>query len=455
MPDNDQPSTTDPDATAPDHLRDGLAELRARAAAAEADPGARAILHELEQLAEHGRHVDDVNTAMRVELERARAREQHGIPTVTQALAEAARNVLAVGKDRSADEKQGGYKFRGIDGVLGAVHGPITAAGVIPIPHDEIVERERWEFWSGSWFLYRVKIRWQFIGPAGDSFEVTNWGEALDNADKGLGKARSYAMKDLLIRIFTIPTTDPDMGDTEHTAYGDPVEQDQPQRSRGQQPVEKQPDTFHPATPEDIAWVQTAIAGADGPHRDALRKAWKDKFGPIPPEHLDAAQMRQARALVRGMIPGSDEAAERAALTFLLGMVEAFRMAWRGPTAPEGEPEGDATDNAPAEPGEDDSDVAAAVGDDTSERDRPTGEERSSIAAELAEVVDRADSALVDRIAGDVKALHHAHVDRELRDELGIDTEGLHIDSRRMLLTMHRIKVALGETPVDGQPPVA
>ena len=41
-------------------------------------------------------------------------------------------------------------------------------------------------------------------------------GQALDNGDKGIGKATSYALKELLTRMFLIPTDD----DTENTNYG-------------------------------------------------------------------------------------------------------------------------------------------------------------------------------------------------------------------------------------------
>ena len=67
--------------------------------------------------------------------------------------------------------------------------------------------------------MTRVEVEWTIYGPAGDSIVTSNWGEALDNADKGLGKARSYAQKDLLIRLLEIPTEDPDVGDTETTEY--------------------------------------------------------------------------------------------------------------------------------------------------------------------------------------------------------------------------------------------
>src|SRR5207237_1308218 len=102
--------------------------------------------------------------------------------------------------NHTASKDQGGYSFRGIEGVLAAVHEPMARFGVVTIPRDLQFETIPWPHYkSDAWHMTRVEIEWTIYGPAGDSIVTSNWGEALDNADKGLGKARSYAQKDLLI----------------------------------------------------------------------------------------------------------------------------------------------------------------------------------------------------------------------------------------------------------------
>lgn len=139
-----------------------------------------------------------------------------GVPTVIEALAQVKRVVSHVSKDRTTTGVGDNYRFRGIEAILGAIHGPMGDAGVVTVPKDLEVQRGRWDGKGfADWILTRVHVEWTIYGPAGDTIVTDNWGEALDNADKGLGKARSYAQKDLWIRLLEIPTDDPDVGDTE------------------------------------------------------------------------------------------------------------------------------------------------------------------------------------------------------------------------------------------------
>lgn len=133
-------------------------------------------------------------------------------PPIHACLQAIARAAPHVGKDRLSAAGGGDqYRFRGIDDVTNALHDLFAEHGVIVLYTDEDVSwqdvpRGR----AGNlWRHYLVRVRWTFIGPAGDSLSATNTGEGLDNQDKGLGKARSYALKDLLTRMLTLPTDDP------------------------------------------------------------------------------------------------------------------------------------------------------------------------------------------------------------------------------------------------------
>lgn len=171
------------------------------------------------------------------------------------ALARIAAEVGPVVKGRRADG--GGYRFRGIDDVMNAVHAAFAAAGVIPVPFDVRVDRIPWR---DGWALTRVRVRWTFYGPAGDTLETELVGEALDDGDKGLGKARSYSLKDLLSRMLTLPTGDPD-ADTESTVA--------------------------PAADDDLELERAAVAA--GFASEAARKAQHDaarQLGELVPAEL-------------------------------------------------------------------------------------------------------------------------------------------------------------------------
>lgn len=132
---------------------------------------------------------------------------------VPVALARIARQVYAVPKTRDAKATDGGgtYRFRGIDDVMNAVHEAFADAGILVVPcdvgltWDEVTRGAKGSIWRH----YLVTIEFCFVGPLGDMLVTQSTGEGLDNSDKGLGKARSYALKDLLSRLLTLPTHDP------------------------------------------------------------------------------------------------------------------------------------------------------------------------------------------------------------------------------------------------------
>lgn len=397
------------------------------------------------------------------------------LPSVTAALCQAALAVRGVAKDRTSDDSQGKYNFRGIDGILNAVHHPLAEAGVLMVPRDLEIEREPWQHWGqGKWTLYRVHLEWEIFGPRGDSIYVTNWGEALDNADKGLGKARSYAQKDLLIRLLTIPTQDPDFGDTEATQYAgdDDDENDtRPARRRAARGDDSGEPT--PADPEVVANLQYILAGLDDERRGKLREAWKRSLGPVPPEQLDGRGARRAMALVKGMVPDHEKVLEQTKMKVEIGDLEDPTITSPGehdgsgddtsaPPADETEP----SSTAAAEPDasasttvEDDTSEARAEGDASSvdedqrrEQKRAERGARAEQARALQDFIGSIEPAELERHGGEVGELHWATVDKDLRDTYGVEPGDLHIDIRRMALVVGRAvgPEALAELVDDG-----
>lgn len=132
-------------------------------------------------------------------------------PTIEQRLCSIAAEVEAVAKDRNAQEGDKGakYKFRGYDDVVDAVHPLFAKHGVVIAYNDLDISWDRSTRGGGGWRHYLVRVEWRFTGEDGSVLTCISTGEGLDGGDKGLGKARSYALRDVLTRMLTMPTNDP------------------------------------------------------------------------------------------------------------------------------------------------------------------------------------------------------------------------------------------------------
>ena len=108
----------------------------------------------------------------------------------------------------------GGYAFRTIDDVVNACSGPMNRNGLVLIP---AMTETKSEAWNDKWRKEYARYRFRIMHVSGEWIETEIVAQALDNGDKGLGKTFSYALKELLCRMFLIPTGD----DTESTNYGE------------------------------------------------------------------------------------------------------------------------------------------------------------------------------------------------------------------------------------------
>jgi hypothetical protein len=118
-------------------------------------------------------------------------------------------SVGAIGKDR--ENRQQGFKFRGVDDVLNALHGPLVEHGVFVLP--EVLDRAtetRATAKGGAMNVTRLRMRFTFYGPASDSVAAVTEGEAQDAADKSTNKAMSAAFKYAMFLAFAIPTEEDD-----------------------------------------------------------------------------------------------------------------------------------------------------------------------------------------------------------------------------------------------------
>lgn len=117
--------------------------------------------------------------------------------------------------------EQQNFAFRGIDAVLDAVGPVLREHGVIVIPRAVAIESERYPSKSGGMMRNAtVTMEYRVIGPAGDEFTGSSFGESADSGDKAVTKAQSVAYRTFLLQGLTIPTRqrDPDADTHERSA---------------------------------------------------------------------------------------------------------------------------------------------------------------------------------------------------------------------------------------------
>lgn len=182
------------------------------------------------------------------------------------------------------------------------------------------------------------------------------------------------------------------------------------------------------------------IAALPAEQRAVLKERWNDsnRLRGQTVAQLGAGELNLATSMVKGFETiakraGWDADAARAE-------VEARRAAdaEESPAEPDAD-ESPALDESPGEPADagEESPGEVIVPDEVTH----PGPDRE-VAAWVAEVADAAPADLRDSVVAEVKALHHATLNTELK-ERGWTTEGAHIDTRRMVLTAARLEEAL------------
>lgn len=139
--------------------------------------------------------------------------------TVHQAIAAVVAELEGVGKDQTGPAQQGGYKYRGIEDVTGALQKLCGKHGVViwPVakqgPTDDAVGM------TAGWSDYTVTVTWGVAGPAGDLLTPApeTIGIGRDNSDKGVNKAMTQAYKYLLLQLFMV--ADPKDDTDAHGSY--------------------------------------------------------------------------------------------------------------------------------------------------------------------------------------------------------------------------------------------
>lgn len=146
-------------------------------------------------------------------------------PKILSAMVAVMRQVYELGKDKTADEKIGGYSFRSIDAAMNAVGIALRNVGVLPGTQVLDHKSERYVASGKTVTSVSITIRYTFTHPEDGSvhaFEMV--GEGRDNGDKATSKAEAMAFKYALLQGLCIPTRGLPESDGEHVEIpGDAV----------------------------------------------------------------------------------------------------------------------------------------------------------------------------------------------------------------------------------------
>jgi hypothetical protein len=167
---------------------------------------------------------------------------------------------LAAVRDHLAKEGLGknqtnqhqGFKFRGIDDLLGILQPALNSGKTIMLPSVLEIDRQQYTTAKGSLQFYTVvKVRYTFISEEdGSEYSVDYAGEAADTGDKSLSKALTMSFKSLAFHAFQIPLNGSDDADR-HIAD----------------------ETAPPPVPDDVS---SALVAAASVGTDALKAAWRE-----------------------------------------------------------------------------------------------------------------------------------------------------------------------------------
>lgn len=141
-------------------------------------------------------------------------------------MSEVMKDVGYVGKN--GKNEQQGYKFRGIDAFVNALHPALTKHGVFMIPRcvkssSEVKQVTRSNGKPGIDKHVELLMEYDFVCEDGSKITVGPLpSEGLDTGDKATNKALSAALKYALIQTFSIPTEDMAEADLESPVLGTP-----------------------------------------------------------------------------------------------------------------------------------------------------------------------------------------------------------------------------------------
>lgn len=145
--------------------------------------------------------------------------QQHHKPAVYAAIAAVTADLSRGGISKDRQNKEQGYRFRGIDDVYNALSPALARHGLCILPRVRRREASERSTASGKpLFVTVVTVDFHLVAAAdGSRHVIRTVGEAMDLADKSTNKAMSAAYKYACMQAFAIPTEGEDQDADERT----------------------------------------------------------------------------------------------------------------------------------------------------------------------------------------------------------------------------------------------
>ena len=130
---------------------------------------------------------------------------------VQLALAAVLADLPAIAKNGQAPGNMGGYAFRKVEDITGALKPLFARHGILCLPSvSQRIESERPTKSGGVMFCVDLEICFRFVGPRGDELTACVWGQGTDAGDKSTQKAVTSAFKTMLSVVFCISDSEQD-----------------------------------------------------------------------------------------------------------------------------------------------------------------------------------------------------------------------------------------------------
>lgn len=116
--------------------------------------------------------------------------------------------------EKASKNASQGYKFRGIDDVMGAFQPVLAKHQIFFVPEVVSATQTDRESKNGGTLIYTsLTVAYTFYAPDGSFVRAVVVGEAMDSGDKSSNKAMSAALKYALLQVFCVPVEAQDDAD--------------------------------------------------------------------------------------------------------------------------------------------------------------------------------------------------------------------------------------------------
>jgi hypothetical protein len=194
------------------------------------------------------------------------------------------------------------YNFRGIDAVVNAVAPVFNELGIVVAPHllEKTSDYVTYGNNNAKGFRTVVVVRYDF--KYGDEIlEAIVPGEAIDAGDKSTTKAMSVAYRTALLQTLNLPTDEKDPDHDQYQVTGTQTEQ---QATQGESERRGPPVAEVPATDEQMAFIDDALASMNEAERHEAGELWKAASLPRRTEPMTRGQAQLATQLMMNVLDG-------------------------------------------------------------------------------------------------------------------------------------------------------